>query len=165
MRIGPTPRAWKHLHSGGEQIGVHRVLLIVTFRPGFAPPWIGQQHVTALGIDRLEPREVSVMIDRLVGNKSLAESVRADILQRRRMEIPLFVEEITKAVLEAESQRAAEHADVAISPPAPVVPASLHASLVERLDRTRPRQTGWPRLAPRLDRSPHCLASRGGVQT
>ena len=131
------PTSLEALTQAVTRIATHRVLLIVTFRPGFAPPWIGQQHVTALAIDRLGPREVSAMIDRLVGNKSLAESVRADIVKRTDG-IPLFVEEITKAVLEAESQRAAERVNAAISPPAPAVPASLHASLLERLDQLGP---------------------------
>ena len=131
------PTSLEALTQAVTRIATHRVLLIVTFRPGFAPPWIGQQHVTALAIDRLGPREVSAMIDRLVGNKSLAESVRTDIIKRTDG-IPLFVEEITKAVLEAESHRAAEHANAAISPPAPEVPASLQASLLERLDRLGP---------------------------
>ena len=113
------------------------VLLIMTFRPEFEPPWIGRPYVTALTINRLGQREVSAMIDRVVGNKSLAESVREDIIERTDG-IPLFVEEITKAVLEAESQRAAEHAIAVIPPPALEVPASLHASLMARLDQLGP---------------------------
>ena len=109
----------------------------LTFRPEFEPPWIGRPYVTALTINRLGQREVSAMIDRVVGNKSLAESVREDIIERTDG-IPLFVEEITKAVLEAESQRAAEHAIAVIPPPALEVPASLHASLMARLDQLGP---------------------------
>ena len=124
-----------------ERIPTLHVLLIMTFRPEFEPPWTGRPYVTALTINRLGQREVSAMIDRVVGNKSLVESVREDIIERTDG-IPLFVEEITKAVLEAESQRAAEHAIAVIPPPALEVPASLHASLMARLDRTRPRQRG-----------------------
>ena len=120
-----------------ERIPTLHVLLIVIFRPEFEPPWIGRPYVTALTINRLGQREVSAMIDRVVGNKSLVESVREDIIERTDG-IPLFVEEITKAVLEAESQRAAEHAIAVIPPPALEVPASLHASLMARLDRLGP---------------------------
>ena len=120
-----------------ERIPTLHVLLIMTFRPEFEPPWIGRPYVTALTINRLGQREVSAMIDRVVGNKSLVESVREDIIERTDG-IPLFVEEITKAVLEAESQRAAEHAIAVIPPPALEVPASLHASLMARLDRLGP---------------------------
>jgi class 3 adenylate cyclase/tetratricopeptide (TPR) repeat protein len=115
-----------------NRIASHRVLLIVTFRPDFDAPWSGHPHVTTLTINRLGQREVSAMIDSLVGNKLLAERVRGDIIERTDG-IPLFVEEITKAVLESESHRAAERAIAAIPPPE--VPASLHASLMERLDR------------------------------
>ena len=120
-----------------DRIPTLHVLLIVTFRPKFEAPWIGRQYVTALTINRLGQREVSAMIDGVVGNKSLEGSVREDIIERTDG-IPLFVEELTKAVLEAESHRAAEHAIAVIPPPALEVPASLHASLMARLDRLGP---------------------------
>jgi class 3 adenylate cyclase len=120
-----------------ERIPTLHVLLIMTFRPEFEPPWIGRPYVTALTINRLGQHEVSAMIDRVVGNKSLVGSVREDIIERTDG-IPLFVEEITKAVLEAESQRAAEHAIAVIPPPALEVPASLHASLMARLEHVPP---------------------------
>jgi len=86
-----------------DRIATLRVLLIVTFRPEFEPPWIGWPHVTALTINRLTQREVSAMIDRLVGNKLLPASIRQAIVERTDG-IPLFVEEMTKAVLEPESE-------------------------------------------------------------
>jgi class 3 adenylate cyclase/predicted ATPase len=120
-----------------DQIATLRGLLIVTFRPEFAPPWIGQSHVTTLTISRLTLREVSAMIDRVVGNKPLSTSIRQDIVERTDG-IPLFVEEITKAVLEAESEGAAQRTVSAIPSPVHTVPASLHASLMARLDRLGP---------------------------
>jgi class 3 adenylate cyclase/predicted ATPase len=113
------------------------VLLIVTFRPEFDPPWIGRPYVTALTINRLAKREVGAMIDRLVGNKLMPASIRQDIIERTDG-IPLFIEEMTKAVLEADSQRAAERTVAAAPSPALAVPASLHASLMARLDRLGP---------------------------
>ena len=86
-----------------ERIATHRVLLIVTFRPEFEFPWIGRPHVTILSINRLAQRDIDVMIDGVVGNKSLPASIRKDIIERTDG-IPLFVEEMTKAVLEAESE-------------------------------------------------------------
>ena len=83
-----------------------RVLLIVTFRPEFEPPWVGRPYVTALTINRLGEREIDAMIDRVVGNKPLPANIRQDIIERTDG-IPLFVEEMTKAVLEAESEGAA----------------------------------------------------------
>jgi predicted ATPase/class 3 adenylate cyclase len=120
-----------------DRIRTLRVLLIVTFRPEFEPPWIGQPHVTALTINRLTEREVGAIIDRIVGNKRLPASIRQDIIERTDG-IPLFVEEMTKAVLEAESEGAAEHVAAAVPSPALAVPASLHASLMARLDRLGP---------------------------
>jgi predicted ATPase len=74
------------------------------------------------------------MIDRVVGNKLLPASVRQDILERSDG-IPLFIEEMTKAVLEVESQSTAEQIVAAVPSSARAVPASLHASLMSRLDR------------------------------
>jgi class 3 adenylate cyclase/predicted ATPase len=120
-----------------DRIRTLRVLLIVTFRPEFEPAWIGQPHVTALTINRLTEREVGAIIDRIVGNKRLRANIRQDIIERTDG-IPLFVEEMTKAVLEAESEGAAERAVAAAPSPAAAVPASLHASLMARLDRLGP---------------------------
>ena len=80
-----------------------RVLLIVTFRPEFEPPWIGRPYVTALTLNRLGEREIAALIDGVTGNKPLAAHIRRDIAERTDG-IPLFVEEMTKAVLEAESE-------------------------------------------------------------
>jgi class 3 adenylate cyclase/predicted ATPase len=120
-----------------DQIRTLRVLLIVTFRPEFVAPWIGRPHVTALTINRLAQRDIDVMIDRVVGNKSLPASIRQDIIERTDG-IPLFVEEMTKAVLEAESEGEARRTAGAVPSPALAVPASLHASLMARLDRLGP---------------------------
>jgi predicted ATPase len=113
------------------------VLLIVTFRPEFDPPWIGQPHVTALTINRLTQRDVGAMIDRVVGNKLLPASIRRDIVERTDG-VPLFVEEMTKAVLEVEGEGAAQRMIAAVPSSAVTVPASLHASLMARLDRIGP---------------------------
>jgi class 3 adenylate cyclase/predicted ATPase len=120
-----------------DRIRTIRVLLIVTFRPEFDPPWIGRPYVTALTINRLAGREAGAMVDRLVGNKPIPPSIRQDIIERTDG-IPLFIEEMTKAVLEADSQRAAERTVAAAPSPAQAVPASLHASLMARLDRLGP---------------------------
>jgi len=119
-----------------DRIAGLRVLLIVTFRSEFEPPWIGRPHVTALTINRLAPRDINAMIDRVVGNKRLSANIRQDIIERTDG-IPLFVEEMTKAVLEAGSE-GAEHAAAMVPSPALAVPASLQASLMARLDRLGP---------------------------
>ena len=110
------------------------VLLIVTFRPEFEPPWIGRPYVTALTINRLAQRDIESMIERVVGNELIPRNVRQDIIERTDG-IPLFVEEMTKAVLEAGSERAAERTVASIPSSTLAVPASLQASLMARLDR------------------------------
>jgi predicted ATPase len=113
------------------QIANLPVLLIMTFRSEFEPPWIGRSHVTALTINRLVERDVRAMIDNVIGNKPLSLEVRQDIMERTDG-VPLFVEEITRAVLEAENEGAAQ---TIVPSPALAVPASLHGSLMARLDR------------------------------
>ena len=120
-----------------DRIPTLRVLLIVTFRPEFEPPWIGRPYVTALTINRLGEGDIRAMINGVVGNKLLPANIRQDIIERADG-IPLFVEEMTKAVLEAESEGAVERAIGVVPSPAMAVPASLHAPLMARLDRLGP---------------------------
>jgi predicted ATPase len=91
----------------------------------------------SLTLNRLGEREATAIIARLVGNKELPADVMAEIVERTDG-IPLFVEEMTKAVLEAESEGAAWRTVGAVPSPALAVPASLHASLMARLDRLGP---------------------------
>jgi predicted ATPase len=108
-------------------------LLIVTYRPEFEPPWIGRPHVTALTLNRLGEREIAAIVEGITGNKLLPASIRQDIIERTDG-VPLFVEEMTKAVLEAEVEDDAARIVAAIPAPTLAVPASLHA-LMARLDR------------------------------
>ena len=108
------PTSLEALGRAVDRIRNLRVLLIVTYRPEFDPPWIGGPHVTALTINRLGEREIDAMIDRVVGNKLIPIGIRQDIIERTDG-IPLFVEEMTKAVLEAGGEEAAERPVAAIS--------------------------------------------------
>ncbi len=117
-----------------SHIASHRVLMVISFRPEFEAPWIEQAHVTALTLNRLAPRDVDVMIDQIVGNSPLPAAVRQDIIERTDG-IPLFVEEMTKAVLETGSEDEARRIAASVPSSAMAVPASLHASLMARLDR------------------------------
>jgi predicted ATPase len=108
--------------------------MLVTFRPEFEAPWIGRPYVTAITINRLSKREIVDMIGRVAGNKFLPETLRQDIIERTDG-IPLFVEELTKAVMEAENEGQARQAVSVVPTPALNVPATLHASLMARLDR------------------------------
>jgi len=128
------PTSVEVLGRSVERLKTLGVLLIVTYRPEFEPPWIGRPYVTALSLNRLGEREIAEMIDRVTGNKALPISIKQHIIERTDG-IPLFAEEITKAVLEAGSEGAGERAVSAIPSPSVAVPASLHASSMARLDR------------------------------
>jgi predicted ATPase len=106
----------------------------VTFRPEFDVPWTARPYVTALIVNRLAEHEAGAIIDRIAGNRPLSASIRQDIIERSDG-IALFVEEMTKAVLEAGGEIAAERTIAAVPSRATAVPASLHASLMARLDR------------------------------
>ena len=93
--------------------------------------------MTSVALNRLGGRETAAIIARLVGNKELPSDVMAEIVERTDG-IPLFVEEMTKAVLEADSEGAARRTVAAVPSPTLAVPASLHASLMARLDRLGP---------------------------
>jgi class 3 adenylate cyclase/predicted ATPase len=116
-----------------------RVLLIVTFRPEFQPPWTGQAHVTTLALNRLAPQEGAALVQSVAGNAAaLSTEIVAEIVDRTDG-VPLFVEELTKAVLEAgASERQAKGALSRASLPRLTIPATLHASLMARLDRLGP---------------------------
>jgi class 3 adenylate cyclase/predicted ATPase len=131
------PTSLELLNRTVDRIKTVPALLIVTFRPEFKAPWAENSHVTSVTLNRLGKGEVAALIARLVGNKELPADVMAEILERTDG-IPLFVEEMTKAVLEAEGEVEARRIVAAIPSPAVRIPASLHASLIARLDRLGP---------------------------
>ena len=108
------------------------VLLAITFRPEFQPPWGGRSHVTSLTLSRLGERDGAVLAKDLAGN-ALSPDLIAEIA-RRTDGVPLFVEELTKAVLES-ARQANRGAATPTSLAALSVPVTLEASLVARLDR------------------------------
>ena len=111
------------------------VLLVLTFRPEFQPPWAGRSHITSLALNRLGERDGEALVQKLASNAALTPDIVAEIVERTDG-VPLFVEELTKAVLEsaAEGDRVASVLGTT-SLAALSVPATLHASLMARLDR------------------------------
>jgi predicted ATPase len=134
------PTSLEVLNRMVDRLTTLGVLLIVTYRPEFNPPWIGRSYVTALSLNRLGSHEIVAMIDRVAGDKSLPESTRRDIVEHTDG-IPLFVEETTKAVLEAVGPDCGDHTIAAIPTSSVPVPASLQASLMARLDRLGPAKS------------------------
>ena len=112
------------------------ILLVMTYRPEFYPPWLGRSHVTALTLNRLDQRENALMICRVAGGKRLPSPILEQIVTRTDG-VPLFIEEMTKSVLESGLLREEDGAFVttADAPLILAVPATLQASLAARLDR------------------------------
>jgi class 3 adenylate cyclase/tetratricopeptide (TPR) repeat protein len=123
--VDPTSRELLDLTV--ERVRRLPALLVITSRPEFQPPWAGRSHVTSMALNRLSERDGEALVQKLVGNTALTADIVAQIVGRTDG-VPLFVEELTKAVLESADQgdRVAE------------VPATLHASLMARLDRLGP---------------------------
>jgi predicted ATPase len=116
-----------------ERVANLPVLLVITFRPEFQPPWTGQAHVFTLTLGRFGQRDVTALVEQVAGTNALPDEIMAEIVERTDG-IPLFVEELTKAVLEAGNADATRAVSTAPLP-ALAVPATLHASLMARLDR------------------------------
>jgi predicted ATPase/class 3 adenylate cyclase len=121
-----------------ERIRRLRVLALITFRPEFAPPWIDLPHVSSLTLTRLGRRHGVAMVEQLVREKALPDEVAAQIVAKTDG-IPLFVEELTKTVLESGLLKdAGDRYELAGPLPALAIPSTLHDSLLARLDRLAP---------------------------
>ena len=131
--IDPTSRELLDLTV--ERVRSQPVLLVVTFRPEFQPPWTGQPQLTLLALSRLDRRDQTALIGQVAGGKVLPNEVVDQIIDRTDG-VPLFIEELTKSVLEGGLLR--EEADRYVldrAVPPFAIPTSLHDSLMARLDR------------------------------
>jgi class 3 adenylate cyclase/predicted ATPase len=117
--IDPTSRELLDLTV--EAVRNLPVLLIVTFRPEFQPPWTGQPQVSTLILNRLDRRDRTTLVAQIAGGEALHDEVITQIVDRTDG-VPLFVEELTKSVLESGVSRVG-------------IPTTLHDSLMARLDR------------------------------
>jgi predicted ATPase len=114
------------------------ILLIVTYRPEFTAPWVGRSHVTLLSLNRLPPRQRAEMIAHMTGGKALPKEIADQIIDRTDG-VPLFIEELTKTVVESGVLTdLGDHFTVAGPVPPLAIPTSLNASLLARLDRLAP---------------------------
>src|SRR5205085_163136 len=121
-----------------DRVSSLRVLVIITFRPEFTLPWIGRPHVSLLTLSRLPPRQRVEMITHVTGGRALPKEI-ADQIINRTDGVPLFIEELTKTVVE--SGLLAEEGDhyALKGPVTPLaIPTTLHGSLLARLDRLAP---------------------------
>jgi class 3 adenylate cyclase/tetratricopeptide (TPR) repeat protein len=134
--MDPTSRAALDLIV--DRVPALRILVIVTFRPDFAPPWVDRPQVTLLSLNRLLPQQRVDMITGVIGGRTLPKEITNQISERTDG-IPLFIEELTKAVVESGVVTEAGECYALTGPLAPLaIPTSLHASLLARLDRLAP---------------------------
>jgi predicted ATPase len=118
-----------------DQAPMARILTLLTCRPEFQPPWGFHAQVTPLTLDRLLPAQVELMIDRVTGGKRFPAAVRQQVVAKTDG-VPLFVEELTKTVLESGLlQEQGDHYELLGSLPSLAIPTTLQDSLMARLDR------------------------------
>jgi predicted ATPase len=121
-----------------EHVPKLRALLLVTARPEFTVPWPSYPHMTTIALARLGRREGAALVDRVASGKRLPKEVMDEILARTDG-VPLFIEELTKTVLESGLLQERDGHYVLERPlPALAIPTTLHASLMARLDRLAP---------------------------
>ena len=112
-----------------------RILTLFTFRPDFSPPWTGRAHLTQLTVNRLPRRQAVEVIRQVAHGKVLPPEVVEQIVAKTDG-VPLFVEELTKMVLESGLLQEQDERYALTGPLHPLaIPATLHDSLMARLDR------------------------------
>ena len=129
------PTSLELLTLNVQRVPQLRVLLLITARPEFIPPWPNHAHVTTLALTRLSRRYGAALIERVTTGKALPNQVLEKILAQADG-VPLFIEELTKAVLESGLLQERNGSYVLDHPLPPLaVPTTLYASLMARLDR------------------------------
>ena len=117
-----------------------RILTLLTFRPDFRSPWTGRAHLTQVTLPRLPRRQAAEMMDRVAHGKALPPEVVAQVVAKTDG-VPLFVEELTKMVLESGFLQERQQGYTLLGPLPPLaIPTTLHDSLMARLDRHGDRE-------------------------
>ena len=134
--IDPTTR--ESLDLLVDRVSGRRILALMTFRPEFAAPRLGRPHVTMVTLKRLPPRQRAEMIEHVTGGKALPRQI-ADQIVDRTDGVPLFIEELTKSVIESGlvAEIGDRYAVTGLTAPL-AIPTTLHASLLARLDQLAP---------------------------
>ena len=119
-----------------ERVAPIRALFLITARPEFVAPWPGHSHVTTIHLSRLSRRDGIALIERVAGGKSLPDIVINELLLRTEG-VPLFIEELTKTLLESGLLQHRDDRYVLDGPlPSWAIPTTLQGSLLARLDRS-----------------------------
>ncbi len=124
------PLTIEFLGAAMERAPISRVLVLATFRPEFEPPWLARSHLKHLQLSRLSRRQSRSLVRSITTGHPLPDDVIDRILDRADG-VPLFLEELTRSVAEAETNRERDGEDVS----ALAIPTTLHDSLMARLDR------------------------------
>jgi class 3 adenylate cyclase/tetratricopeptide (TPR) repeat protein len=131
--IDPTSLELLSLAIG--DIGGQRTLLLATARPEFTPPWPEHSHVSTLSLNRFGRSQSEALIAEITKGKALPSEVLSQIVGRTDG-VPLFIEELTKTVLESGLLcECGDHFELTGPLPPLAIPSTLHASLLARLDR------------------------------
>jgi predicted ATPase len=129
------PSTLEFLGLLSDQVPTARLLVLVTARPEFRPPWPAWSYLTQLTLRRLAPKQAAVMVQKVTGGKSLPAEVLHQVVAKTDG-VPLFVEELTKTVVESGWLREADgHYELTGPLPSLAIPATLQDSLMARLDR------------------------------
>jgi class 3 adenylate cyclase/predicted ATPase len=129
------PTSLELLCLSADQLAGQRMLLVATTRPDFSPPWPSHRHVSTIALSRLDKNEGKALVSGLTGGKTLPAEVLSQIVARTDG-VPLFIEELTKTVLESGLLCESDDRYELRGPLPPLaIPSTLHASLVARLDR------------------------------
>jgi predicted ATPase/class 3 adenylate cyclase len=129
------PTTLEYLGQLIEQAPTAALCLVLTFRPEFTPPWPNYSHKTPISLNRLERPQTEVLIAQLAKGKGLPQPV-VDHVVRKTDGVPLYVEELTKAILGSSILRETSDRYEQTGPLSAVeIPATLHESLMARLDR------------------------------
>lgn len=130
--IDPTSLAFLDMLVG--QSRSLPLLIVLTHRPGFAAPWIAHDHVSMLTLSKLSRSQCGLLVSRLTQGRALPPELLDSILARTDG-VPLFVEELTKYILESSDLRPAGDAYEYRQDSRPIdIPATLRGSLMARLD-------------------------------
>jgi predicted ATPase len=132
------PTSLELLTATVEHVPQRRILLLVTARPEFTAPWPTHPHMTTIPLTRLDRRDGAALVERVTGGKTLPKEVMDEILARTDG-VPLFIEELTKTVLESKLLQERDGHFVIEHPlPSLAIPTTLQGSLMARLDRLAP---------------------------
>jgi class 3 adenylate cyclase/tetratricopeptide (TPR) repeat protein len=132
------PSSLEALEQMIDQVQGARVLMVITHRPEFTPPWHGHTHITSLALNRLGRQQCAAIVGYVTGGKRLPNEV-LDLILAKADGVPLFAEELTKTVLESgQLQIAGDGYEMAGPLSSVAVPSTLQDSLTARLDRLAP---------------------------